>query len=581
MGGFTKLSAASKYGIATAVFSLIQSTFSAAKICSTTPIAADGVTLPWLSISYGILAILYVGFFLLAGVKEIKNGLLYYFGGQGAFTLAYASFSVSFALKLAETAPDWSTHFSMSAGVFFLIATLTLTWKAAPPWGDKTYSPLHTFEDFFLGPPCVWWGCISLLLGSCAFFMNGLLRELGMTAAATGFQQAAILLFIPGRVMFLASAIQSIQSGREFRYGSNSQHIVDVSKGVSLGARLFAVMRQVREAHRPGLSHPSALNADGSKATKPKESTKKANKKNRESGDSDTDGDHSKAAEMSLPGGSWWRKAAKDDQGRYGHIEVVDGQPILHAKLQKDDGTFVEATTPFKELETFTCDDGKFSTGSAIGMTTRELVALCDLYDELDIQGVGYLTVEDLLNFAQALGFEDATRKGIKKMLHDMDVDAGDYTGDALGMTYPEFFTMLTKSLDKGYTCSNEMDLCFQHLSNGSDDGTIRMEQLKSFLDKASLDMDDDSLRKFLEEHGQGDHLTKSDLYSLFGHVENIEEEEQQDSCSSTNEGDSTDSDLEGGRECLGRSPSRRSSSRRNSNKHSREEKRSNQSLSE
>jgi len=557
MGG-TKLSVASKYGIATAVIFLIQTTFSAAKMCSTT--SADLVALPWNTVSYSAVGLLYVGFFLLAGCEEIKNGWLYYTGGMGFYTLAYVFYGVSFGLQWAQVATTLSTHLSLCGGILFTVATLVLMYKAAPPWGDKTYSPLHTFEDFFFGPPCVWWGCVAFLIGSFCFLVSGIYSELGVTVVSTAFSQAGILLFIPGRVMFLASSMQSIQTGREFRYGSNSKHIVDVSAGITLGARLFAAMRQTREANRPCLSaQPSAMNK-ACKRTEEVTKSKSSPKTEKSQKGDKAEEKQEKEAPVSLPGGSWWRKAQKDDQGRYGHIEMQNGMPVLHAKLRKNDGSYADASTPFKELETFTAVDGEFMTGCAVGLTTREIVFLCDLYDELDVQGIGYLTADELLAFAHSIGLRHVEKEEIEKMIEDMDLDAGTHTDDAMGLTYPEFLMMVTKNLEKGYTYSNEMEKCWEHLQQGSNDGCVHKEQLRRFVDEAQLEMDDNSLEDFLQEYGHDGKLSKSELYAIFGHPRSDDNDDCEDE--ESNSGSDVEQGLRsgsGGRRSRGNSYSRQS----------------------
>ena len=59
-----------------------------------------------------------------------------------------------------------------------------------------------------------------------------------------------------------------------------------------------------------------------------------------------------------LPSGSWTRKAQKDAQGRRGYVTVEGDQAVLHATVLKEDGSWVNASAPFEELDTFYVDNG-------------------------------------------------------------------------------------------------------------------------------------------------------------------------------------------------------------------------------
>jgi Ca2+-binding EF-hand superfamily protein len=199
---------------------------------------------------------------------------------------------------------------------------------------------------------------------------------------------------------------------------------------------------------------------------------------------------------------------------------MKNGQPWLFAKLRRDDGTHVDASSPFNDnLDTFTAVNGELVTGCCVGvgrLTTRDIVSMCDLYDEMDFGGYGFLTAPNLWNFVKSMGLRQVKEDEIVKLVADFDLDAGEPT-ESKGLDFPEFMMLTAGSLGTGYTCQMEMKRFWDELTKDSASGRLEVQGLSRWLEEAHIQEDEATLQAFMAQYGCKDGTMEQDsLYSIF-----------------------------------------------------------------
>merc|ERR1712048_67541 len=222
-----------------------------------------------------------------------------------------------------------------------------------------------------------------------------------------------------------------------------------------------------------------------------------------------------------LPGGSWVRKAVKNTDGRYGQVELKDGKAVLMTTLSCDDGSHVQMEVPFKAMDTFSCWNGQLKPGRIAGtgrLTTRDIIFMCDLYDELDHCGAGYLTTQTLHTFAHAVGLHDLSEDDFERLVADLDLDGGSHlTNGQLGLDFPEFMTLLSGSLGDGHHCISEMNHLWRHITKDSISGNLEAQCLSNWLTELQMNVDERTVKQFLNTHGAGNGvITRAELWNLF-----------------------------------------------------------------
>ena len=220
---------------------------------------------------------------------------------------------------------------------------------------------------------------------------------------------------------------------------------------------------------------------------------------------------------LKLPGGSWWRQAnPRSMDSTDGHLPVLgptvsamgvgaqDGWLVethdglqLHANLKQHNGSFEEKNVFVRdEHDTLSVRKGEFQLGRCAGstsLTTRQVMELCEIFDDFDRSGKGFLTADDLLNVTNALG-EDIDLNDMEKVVANMDLDGGRATGNTPGIDFPEFLQLCSAALKDG--CHKELNAAWGVLSRG--DRTADRQNLSNMMEALGFHIQD--IPQILEE---------------------------------------------------------------------------------
>eukprot|EP00658_Telonema_sp_P-2_P025369 TRINITY_DN20216_c0_g1_i2.p1 TRINITY_DN20216_c0_g1~~TRINITY_DN20216_c0_g1_i2.p1 ORF type:complete len:613 (+),score=172.64 TRINITY_DN20216_c0_g1_i2:126-1841(+) len=404
----------------------------------------DVVATPFSALSNMVLCVLYAGFIILyrgdaiCALSRCSPGWtadVYYLGVE-AYFVGYGVFGVNSMLSWAnrdydgEYDPEDIKLLTFIGSILFLVGSGLLVWAATPPWGSKDYKPdcAAGWEELLLGPPRIWYGCFCFLVGSVLFVVASIhdrWNEPNESAdTETRLWQAGILMFIPGRLFFLADAIYAIREGIEFRYGGSATYVDKVESAIAISLNLFKALRIASQRVELATQQNTCAIARAKQDAKV----------------------------LGLPGGSWKRKAKRDGSGRLGEVSRTDeGAHVLTACLLDDQtGEYRQVEQMFEEFDTFTVVGGEFVKGCSAGLafsTTRDVIDMCDLYDELDFSGTGMLGAIDVHRLTQALG-QDATLEQIEKVVDDLDQDGGLLSDGKKGIDFPEFMMLTSVQVD-------------------------------------------------------------------------------------------------------------------------------------
>lgn len=175
------------------------------------------------------------------------------------------------------------------------------------------------------------------------------------------------MLFVPGRLWFLADAIHSVRAGQEFRYGGSAVYVDKVESAVIVALRLFKVSHSTHLAC-VYLILPSVLQTL-------REATKRVDRRHLNKSQAMAR-ITKQATPLGLPGGSWKRRAKRQPDGSYGAVERVKNGSKCQLRAQLEivqngtkTGQYKDAQVTFEEWDTFTAtDDGEFVLGCTAGL---------------------------------------------------------------------------------------------------------------------------------------------------------------------------------------------------------------------
>lgn len=495
-----KLSFTTQFGLAVAIFFMLKDTFTAGKLIADISPAggSDHTAGPWNAGSNFLAMLLGVGCLVLYSSLS-STSPIFYFGGIFLYSCGYLVYSCSATIVTWWAAPLAAGDLNIVGGSLFTVGSAAYLYNAwaVAPW--RSFEPRLTLVENIFGIQCTWWGALVWLAGSVCYTTAHVMddRELGDSSLL---YQAGILLFVTGRVLFLCPAIMAIKDGSEFVYGGSGAEVQNVAAALGMCMRLYSNLSRVRRDRRERLA--------------------------KERGERPAISQQQQQLPLDLPTGPWVRKAKMDASGRRGRVTLdAYGCSTLHATVQKDDGTWIEASSPFELLDTFRVHDGELVKGCSAGaakLTTRDILFMCDLFDEMDFEGAGFLVPSTVQAYVAAMG-TSVSRKDVEKLVSDLDLDAGRYTGGTLGLDFPEFLTLLSTSLG-GYTCKHEMAKAYEKFDpdgKGYVDPAVLLRVVRD--DMHMEDIDADVVAEFMSRYstarsfGDGAPLMlKGDLVAIF-----------------------------------------------------------------
>ena len=402
------------------------------------------------------------------------------------YTAGYLAFGISGAVAWGAGNVAVAGAFGIAGSALFTAGSICYLYNAhtIAPW--RSYDRDTSVLANIFGIQPTWYGSLVFLAGSLLFLAGTWKDDVG-AAGSLPLYQAGIVLFVVGRVLFLCPAIIAIKSGAEFVYGGTGKEVQNIAAAIAMGIRLYSKLTRVRLERRERQKHGSPAHTT-----------------------------HATHLPPDLPTGSWTRKAKKDAQGRRGYVTLEGGKAALHATVRKNDGSWVEATTVFEEMDTYYVEDGVLVEGCSAGaakLSTRDIIFMCNLFDEMDYEGEGFLNPHVLHTFTNAMGVE-VTREQVTKVVRDLDLDGGRHTGGDIGLDFAEFMMLVSTSLN-GYTCAAEMDKAWQKF-DAEGTGTVSAGTLLKILrdDMQMLYIDAGVVDEFMTKYGGA--MCKDDLIAIF-----------------------------------------------------------------
>ena len=142
------------------------------------------------------------------------------------------------------------------------------------------------------------------------------------------------------------------------------------------------------------------------------------------------------------------------------------------------------------------------------GLAAEEIERFKEAYDLFDVDGVGYISVSELLKGMKKLGYEEK-KNGVYRMVEEMDLDGNGK------ITFDEFLHMMTARISEKNSRKDMRRI--YHLFDVQRKGHIDAADLKNMCHDVADEMLDDDIQQLLLkcDLDQDDRFTFEDFYNV------------------------------------------------------------------
>jgi len=483
------------YGLFVAIYALVQTTVTTSKMIGPSSGADDFVSGPYNLVTNALYFLFYLAFYFIY-YDELFTAPMYYFGGIGTYIAGYFTYTgyYFFAVYCKEIVTEVNMSLHIFGAGLFAVGSLILLKNSVSPFRSDDFTPVLSkpLTGIIFGPPCTWHGCNAFLLGSLAFLSGGLM-DISEIEGSMMWYQLGIVLYLIGRIFFLVSGLKALYSHEEFRYGGNNHHCEKIKGTLNMGMQLYRLLRDSRhDDDENGTCFGDDI--DGSAFSVMGK----------------------RLSNVKLPSGSWVRKA-KLVHGRPGYVTVGEnGDHVLHAILRKNDGSFMRSSTPFLKNDSFTAIDGQFMEGFSAGscfLSRKAIIDLCGMFEELDVEGCGYICAQDLGSFLEQMGHDPLSQDALEAIVRDLNLKEDSDYGNC-GLSFPEFLLLMTSNNIRIGEAQrdqlwNRMDL--------DGNGSIDVDEFLDFVRGLKMfSVDRKAVKEFMSRYASNtDEMGKQEFYAL------------------------------------------------------------------